>query len=58
MSVETTSDTVRIVNQHAEEARYEFRAIHIQNIDNDLLLNDHRPDSVPLRDSSLRRLLA
>ena len=39
-----SSDTVRIVNQHAEEARYEFRAIHIpKTIDNDLLLNDHCP---------------
>jgi 6-phosphofructokinase len=37
-------DTVRIVNQHAEEAGYEFRAIHIpKTIDNDLLLNDHCP---------------
>jgi 6-phosphofructokinase len=39
-----SSDTVRIVNQHAEEARYDFRAIHIpKTIDNDLLLNDHCP---------------
>ena len=39
-----SSDTVRIVNQHAEEAGYEFRAIHIpKTIDNDLLLNDHCP---------------
>jgi 6-phosphofructokinase 1 len=39
-----SSDTVQIVNQHAEEARYEFRAIHIpKTIDNDLLLNDHCP---------------
>jgi ATP-dependent phosphofructokinase / diphosphate-dependent phosphofructokinase len=39
-----SSDTVRIVNQHAEEARYEFRAIHIpKTIDNDILLNDHCP---------------
>jgi 6-phosphofructokinase 1 len=39
-----SSDTVRIVNQHAEQARYEFRAIHIpKTIDNDLLLNDHCP---------------
>ena len=39
-----SSDTVRIVNQHAERARYEFRAIHIpKTIDNDLLLNDHCP---------------
>ncbi len=39
-----SSDTVRIVNRHAEEAGYEFRAIHIpKTIDNDLLLNDHCP---------------
>ncbi len=39
-----SSDTVRIVNQHAEQARYEFRAVHIpKTIDNDLLLNDHCP---------------
>jgi 6-phosphofructokinase len=39
-----SSDTVRIVNQHAEEAGYEFRAIHIpKTIDNDLVLNDHCP---------------
>ncbi|HEY5768886.1 MAG TPA: 6-phosphofructokinase [Terrimicrobium sp.] len=39
-----SSDTVQIVNQHAEEAHYEFRAIHIpKTIDNDLLLNDHCP---------------
>jgi ATP-dependent phosphofructokinase / diphosphate-dependent phosphofructokinase len=39
-----SSDTVRIVNQQAEEAGYEFRAIHIpKTIDNDLMLNDHCP---------------
>ena len=39
-----SSDTVQIVNQQAEEARYDFRAIHIpKTIDNDLLLNDHCP---------------
>jgi 6-phosphofructokinase len=39
-----SSDTVRIVNQHAEQAGYEFRAIHIpKTIDNDILLNDHCP---------------
>jgi 6-phosphofructokinase len=39
-----SSDTVRIVNQRAEEAGYEFRAIHIpKTIDNDLMLNDHCP---------------
>ncbi len=39
-----SSDTVQIVNRRAEEAGYEFRAIHIpKTIDNDLLLNDHCP---------------
>ncbi len=39
-----SSDTVRIVNQEAENASYEFRAIHIpKTIDNDLVLNDHTP---------------
>lgn len=39
-----SSDTVQIVNRNAEEAGYEFRAIHIpKTIDNDLLLNDHCP---------------
>jgi 6-phosphofructokinase len=39
-----SSDTVQIVNQQAEEAGYEFRAIHIpKTIDNDILLNDHCP---------------
>ncbi len=39
-----SSDTVRIVNQEAEIAEYEFRAIHIpKTIDNDLVLNDHTP---------------
>jgi ATP-dependent phosphofructokinase / diphosphate-dependent phosphofructokinase len=39
-----SSDTVRIVNRHAEEAGYDFRAVHIpKTIDNDLLLNDHCP---------------
>ncbi len=39
-----SSDTVRIVNQEAEIANYEFRAIHIpKTIDNDLVLNDHTP---------------
>ena len=45
-----SSDTLRIVNHQAEEAGYEFRAIHIpKTIDNDLLLNDHCPVSVPPR---------
>ena len=39
-----SSDTVRIVNEQAEEAGYEFRAIHIpKTIDNDLAVNDHCP---------------
>lgn len=39
-----SSDTVRIVNEEAEKANYEFRAIHIpKTIDNDLVLNDHTP---------------
>jgi 6-phosphofructokinase 1 len=39
-----SSDTVRIVNEEAENADYEFRAIHIpKTIDNDLTENDHTP---------------
>jgi 6-phosphofructokinase 1 len=39
-----SSDTVRIVNEEAEGANYEMRAIHIpKTIDNDLMLNDHTP---------------
>jgi len=39
-----SADTVRIVNQQATQADYEFRAIHIpKTIDNDLVLNDHTP---------------
>ncbi len=39
-----SSDTVRIVNEEAMKADYEFRAIHIpKTIDNDLVLNDHTP---------------
>ncbi|PLX18363.1 MAG: 6-phosphofructokinase [Candidatus Muiribacterium halophilum] len=39
-----SSDTVRIVNEEAEKANYEFRAIHIpKTVDNDLVLNDHTP---------------
>jgi len=39
-----SSDTVRIVNEQAELANYDFRAIHIpKTIDNDLVLNDHTP---------------
>ncbi len=39
-----SSDTVRIVNERAEQEGYEFRAIHIpKTIDNDLMVNDHTP---------------
>lgn len=39
-----SSDTVRIVNEQAEAADYELRAIHIpKTIDNDLMENDHCP---------------
>lgn len=39
-----SADTVHIVNEQAEHANYEFRAIHIpKTIDNDLAMNDHTP---------------
>jgi len=39
-----SADTVRIVNEEADQARYELRAIHIpKTIDNDLVENDHTP---------------
>jgi len=39
-----SADTVRIVNQEAEKAQYEFRALHVpKTIDNDLVVNDHTP---------------
>lgn len=39
-----SADTVRIVNEQAENSHYDFRAIHIpKTIDNDLMLNDHTP---------------
>ncbi len=39
-----SADTVHIVNEQAEQANYEFRAIHIpKTIDNDLTVNDHTP---------------
>lgn len=39
-----SADTVRIVNEEAKKADYEFRAIHIpKTIDNDLMINDHTP---------------
>ncbi|HZK00111.1 MAG TPA: 6-phosphofructokinase [Tissierellaceae bacterium] len=39
-----SADTVRIINQKANESGYELRSIHIpKTIDNDLLVNDHSP---------------
>lgn len=39
-----SSDTVRIVSEHAQAANYDLRAIHIpKTIDNDLEENDHCP---------------
>ncbi len=39
-----SSDTVRIINEHAQEEGYDFVAIHIpKTIDNDLVINDHTP---------------
>ena len=39
-----SADTVRIVNEEADKADYEFRAIHVpKTIDNDLVLSDHTP---------------
>ncbi len=39
-----SSETVRIINQEANEANYELRAIHVpKTIDNDLVINDHTP---------------
>ncbi len=39
-----SSDTVRIVHEHAQREGYELRAIHIpKTIDNDLPINDHCP---------------
>ena len=39
-----SSDTVRIVNEQAQAANYDFRAVHIpKTIDNDLMENDHCP---------------
>ncbi len=39
-----SSDTVRIVAEHAEKASYALRCIHIpKTIDNDLVENDHTP---------------
>lgn len=39
-----SSDTVRIVSEEAQKARYDLRCIHIpKTIDNDLVENDHTP---------------
>ncbi len=39
-----SSDTVKIINEHAQDADYDLIAIHIpKTIDNDLVLNDHCP---------------
>ena len=39
-----SSDTVRIVNEHAKAAGYDFVAIHVpKTVDNDLAANDHTP---------------
>ncbi|MDI6619048.1 MAG: 6-phosphofructokinase [Clostridiales bacterium] len=39
-----SADTLRIVNEEAEQSDYEFRAIHIpKTIDNDIVMNDHTP---------------
>jgi 6-phosphofructokinase len=39
-----SADTVRIVNEEADKAGYDMRAIHIpKTIDNDLAENDHTP---------------
>ncbi len=39
-----SSDTLRILNDNADEEDYDFMAIHIpKTIDNDLVINDHTP---------------
>jgi 6-phosphofructokinase len=39
-----SSDTVRIVSEEAQKARYPLRVMHIpKTIDNDLMINDHTP---------------
>lgn len=39
-----SSDTVRLVNEYAENENYDFKAFHIpKTIDNDLVINDHTP---------------
>ena len=39
-----SADTVRIINENAQELNYALRTIHIpKTIDNDIVLNDHTP---------------
>lgn len=39
-----SSDTVRLVQEYAQNEGYEFKAFHIpKTIDNDLVINDHTP---------------
>jgi len=39
-----SADTVRIINENANQSNYDLRAIHIpKTIDNDVVLNDHTP---------------
>jgi 6-phosphofructokinase 1 len=39
-----SSDTVRIVSEEAQAAKYNLRCVHIpKTIDNDLMVNDHTP---------------
>ena len=39
-----SSDTLRILSEEAQNAKYELRCIHIpKTIDNDLMVNDHTP---------------
>jgi 6-phosphofructokinase 1 len=39
-----SADTVRIVNEEAKRAKYDFCAIHVpKTVDNDLMMNDHTP---------------
>ncbi|MCB9640262.1 MAG: 6-phosphofructokinase [Myxococcales bacterium] len=39
-----SSETVKIVSEYAEQAKYEMRAVHIpKTIDNDLTVTDHTP---------------
>ena len=39
-----TAETTHIINQHARQAKYDFRCFHLcKTIDNDLRQNDHTP---------------